>query len=518
MSVITTMREALASPDLLASALQSPSAGWYRALGRKPVDTWATWKAFLIASQGEPLNPEESAVFAKFAGGRTPPTEPIKEGVFVIGRRGGKDHAIAVLATYLATCVDYPMLANGERGVLLVIAPDVSQAQIQLGYIRGVFESTPLLSARVVGQTAETISLDNGIDVTVRSSSFRRLRGLTCIGIIASETAFWLNENSTNPDEEILRAVRPSLLTTGGPLIQISTPYSRRGELWKAFERHFGKDGSTLVVNAPSTAFNPTLPQAEIDRAYQEDPEAAAAEYGAQFRSDISAFIDRATVMRCVNTNVKEIGHRGGRYYAFVDPSGGRADSMTMGIAHAEGGRVVIDVLREAVPPFSPDDVVREFASTLKRYNVSGVVGDRYGAEWVTEAFRKVGVTYKNSDMSASDLFRELVPLLNTRTILLLENERAIGQLCALERRVGRSGNDSIGHPRGAHDDLAVSVAGCAWLAGTDASRRGTMRVFTLGPDGFAPLNDRGGRVSALDASKNGCIPHPKWVRENERH
>jgi hypothetical protein len=465
---------------------------------------------------GEALTLEESEVFAKFTGGRTPPTEPIKEGVFVIGRRGGKDHAIAVLATYLATCVDYPMLAKGERGTLLIIAPDTAQAGIQLGYIRGIFEVSPLLSARIVGQTAESLSLDNGIDITVRSSNFRRLRGLTCIGVVASEVAFWLSENSSNPDEEILRAVRPSLLTTGGPLVMISTPYSKTNELWRAFDRNFGKHGSTLVVNAPSTAFNPTLPQAEIDRACRDDPEAAAAEYGAQFRSDISAFIDRAAVMRCVNNNVHEIGNRGGRYYAFVDPSGGRADSMTMAIAHSEDGRVVIDVSREAVPPFSPDAVVAEFASTLKQYGLSNVTGDKYGAEWVTEAFRKVGVTYKNSDMSASELFKELVPLLNTRTILLLENERAIGQLCALERRVGRSGNDSIGHPRGGHDDLAVAIAGAAYLAGTNAARRGTLRVGSIGADGRIHWHDERGRVSAFDASKNGCIPSEAWLRENE--
>jgi hypothetical protein len=297
----------------------------------------------------------------------------------------------------------------------------------------------------------------------------------------------------------------------------ISTPYSKTNELWRAFDRNFGKDGSTLVVNAPSTAFNPTLPQAEIDRAYRDDPEAAAAEYGAQFRNDISAFIDRTAVARCVNQNVKEIGPHGGRYYAFVDPSGGRADSMTMAIAHSEDGRVVIDVLMERVPPFSPDDVVREFASTLKRYGVSSVTGDRYGAEWVTEAFRKVGVTYKNSDMSASELFKELVPLLNTRTISLLENEKAIGQLCALERRTGRSGNDSIDHPRGGHNDLAVAIAGSAWLAGTDASRRGGLRVGSIGADGRIYWHDEGrGRISAFDASKNGCIPSEAWLRENE--
>jgi hypothetical protein len=516
-----SMREALGSPDLLANALQPPHRSvWKRVLGQQPVDTWATWKIFLIAAMGEPLTGTETETFKRFTGDRNPPTEPIKEGVFVIGRRGGKDKAVSVLASYLAAFRSYPMLTAGERGTLLVIAPDQSQATIQLNYIKGVFESSPLLRQRVVSETADSIALDNNIDIVVRSSNFRRLRGLTSVGVVASESAFWLNENSTNPDSEILRAIRPSLLTTGGPLIQISTPYAKQGELWKSFERYFGKDGPTLVVNAPSAAFNPTLPQADIDLAYQQDAEAARAEFGGEFRSDISSYIDRAAVMACVNGNVKEIGPRGGQYYAFVDPSGGRADSMTMCIAHEERERVYIDVLREVVPPFSPDTAVAEFASILKRYGVREVTGDRYGAEWVTEAFRKVGVTYKNSDLSASELFKELVPLLNTRTILLLENGKAIGQLCALERRAGRNGNDSISHPRGGFDDLAVAIAGAAWLAGTNASRRGEVRVGVVDYyNGRITWLDQRGRGFALspDGGRNECIPSPAWLKANNK-
>jgi hypothetical protein len=45
---------------------------------------------------------------------------------------------------------------------------------------------------------------------------------------------------SQRPRPEILRAVRPTLLTTHGPLIAISSPYARRGELWTTFKRDYG--------------------------------------------------------------------------------------------------------------------------------------------------------------------------------------------------------------------------------------------------------------------------------------
>jgi hypothetical protein len=313
---------------------------------------------------------------------------------------------------------------------------------------------------------------------------------------------------------------RPSLLTTGGPLIQISTPYSKQGELWNAYSRHFGKDGSTLVVGGKSTDFNPTLPQKEIDRAHEADPEGAASEYGGQFRSDISAFISRDLVMRCVNHNVTEIGPRGARYLGYADSSGGSVDSFCFGITHEENDRIVVDVLREWRPPFSLDSVVPEIASLCKRYGISRIEGDKYAAQWVVEAFARVGITYKHAELTTSDLFHELIPVLNTRTVLLLDNQRAINQLCSLERRRGRSGKDAIGHPemKGAHDDLACVIAGAVYLAGTNATRRGTVSVSIVGPYGGPITPIGGGRIDVLAAGeRNECIPSAEWERKNSK-
>ena len=72
-----------------------------------------------------------------------------------------------------------------------------------------------LLAAR----TADTLTLSNGISLEVRSASFRRIRGVTCVAVLADECAFWMSDDSANPDVEILNAARPALATTQGPLI-----------------------------------------------------------------------------------------------------------------------------------------------------------------------------------------------------------------------------------------------------------------------------------------------------------
>jgi hypothetical protein len=156
--------------------------------------------------------------------------------------------------------------------------------------------------------------------------------------------------------------------------------------------------------------------------------------------------------------------------------------------------------LREVAPPFSPESVVEEFCETLRRYRVTTIVGDRYAGEWLREQFRKRGVTYTPSELTASDLFSELLPRLNTRTIALLDHPRAINQLAALERKVGR-GKDVIDHPRHGKNDVANVLAGAAWIAGDGSKRRGAFGCFVIQSDGsVTPFEDRGARVSALRA------------------
>jgi hypothetical protein len=81
-------------------------------------------------------------------------------------------------------------------------------------------------------------------------------------------------------------------------------------------------------------------------------------------------------------------------YSAFVDPSGGSADSFTMAISHREGERIFIDAIREIQPPFSPEAVINEFAALCRSYRVRKIVGDKYAGEFPRELFRKRDVQY----------------------------------------------------------------------------------------------------------------------------
>ncbi len=433
-------------------------------------DTWQAWQAFLAALFALPMDEDQLALYRHHTGRQEPPDEPFTEAALVCGRRGGKSRVLALIAVYLGTLRDYTeFLAPGEMATIAVIAADRKQARSIFRYILGMLEAVPSLKAMVAEEQAGAVTLHNRVVIEITTASLRATRGYTFAAVLADEIAFWrTDESSANPDTEILAAIRPGMTTIPGSMLLLaSSPYSKRGALFEAFRDCYGRDGADVLVWRGTTReMNPAVPQREIDRAYDKDPVSAAAEHGAEFRNDISGFVAREVVEAAVVPGRREVlPLPNTRYVAFVDPSGGSSDSMTLAIAHKVEDRAALDVVREIKPPFSPEGVVADFCELLKGYGIAKVTGDRYGGEWCREPFRKLGIDYSLSDQPKSDLYRDTLPLLNSGKVELLDLPRLVTQLCGLERRVARGGRDSIDHGPGAHDDVANAVAGVLLLA-----------------------------------------------------
>lgn len=427
--------------------------------------SWAAWRALLCAFYGLPLTPDERRTVLSITGRVKTPEQACRELWLVIGRRGGKSQAAALLAVFEAAFIDRrDRLAPGEVATVLVIAADRRQARTVVRYITGLLRSNPMLERLIVRATGEGIELANRTVIEVSAASFKSVRGYSIAAVIADELAFWRSDDSANPDREVIAALRPALATLDGKLVALSSPYARRGSLWDAHRRYFGKDdGAVLVAQAPSRTMNPSLPQHVVDDAMAEDAEAARAEYLAEFRSDLASFVDRAVVDGCVVPGRHELPFSSEiRYSAFVDPSGGSVDQMTLAIGHTEAKTVVVDAIRAVKPPFSPESVVKDFAELLATYRITKITGDRYGGEWPRERFSVHRVAYDPAAKPRSDLYRELLPLLNAGRIELPDHALLINQLCGLERRTARGGRDSIDHAPGQHDDVANAVAGLA--------------------------------------------------------
>jgi hypothetical protein len=430
----------------------------------KDPTTWVYWTVFLSALFGLPIDPAQMEMFRQCTGRSLTLVGAFNEAWLIVGRRGGKSIILALIAVFLAVFKSWSdRLVPGERGTVLVIAADKKQARVIFRYITALITETPLIAGLLDGEaTQDRIDLTNGITIEISTANFRSVRGYTLVAALCDEIAFWMGDDSANPDSEILAAIRPAMTTMlpDAMLLCASSPYAQRGALYDAFKKHYGRDEAPVLVwKAATWVMNPSVPQSVIDEAYERDPANAEAELGANFRSDIEAFVSRDAVQACVIKGRLEIPPmKAVRYVGFVDPSGGSADSMTLAIAHREGEHAVLDAVRERKPPFSPEQVTSEFAALLKTYGIKRVIGDKYAGLWPRERFEVHGIHYEPSAKPKSDLYSELLPLINGKRIELLDLPRAVNQICSLERRTARSGKDSIDAP--GHEDVANAIAG----------------------------------------------------------
>ena len=231
--------------------------------------SWAPWHTFLGAVFGLELDTDEIGRYRHCTGRRQAPTQPVREVWTIVGRRGGKSQVAALLTVFLALFRRYT-LARGERGVVMVLAADRRQARVVMRYIGGLIDAVPALAAKITRRTAEAIDFNNGISVEIHTSSFRSVRGYTVVAAILDEVAYWPTEESAAPDSEVVTALRPAMATVPGALlVAISSPYARRGELYRAHRDHFGTDGDDVLVwQADTRTMNPAIDPTIIERAY----------------------------------------------------------------------------------------------------------------------------------------------------------------------------------------------------------------------------------------------------------
>lgn len=481
--------------------------------------SWSVWDVVAKAAFGEALSGGELITFKRLTGLDVPPASPVKELWLLFGRRSGKDVRAASICAYLATigAARYGLtrrLVRGERGVVQLLAVDRNQSAVVMGYLQAMFMQ-PMLRKLVMSADKETIELRNGLAIEITTNDARRVRGRTVIAAVFDEVAHWRNENSVNPDHEVYGAVMPGMSTVDGAmLIAISSVHAKRGLLYDRFVECHGKPGLILVARAPTWLMNPTLKRADEDpngpiaQAYRRDSALAAAEYGSEFRADISGFVDRSILDAATDRGVYERPPQdGATYFGFCDPSGGAVsgDAFTLGIARFEPktNKAVLDCLREQRAPFDPAIVAGQMAKTLRVYGLDHVTGDRYASGFTISAFGAHGIDYRQSALTRSEIYLECLPGLMAGQIRLLDSERLIQQFTNLERKATATGRDLIDHPRGGNDDVCNSAAGALMLAlseGASTAARtsdpdGGVMKFAFGPTGFRLVAGRSSRT-----------------------
>src|SRR5262245_18518959 len=457
----------------IIEALQSPQMfGGLTAF--KQLKSWERWLIFLKATYGLPLlNAAEERVFCHHTGRSRykPPQGGFPEVVCIVGRQSGKSRIATTIACYEAIS---QRDVDGEVFCVLVSQDSRSAIRTLLSYSKATFQRIPAFQQAGESILTDSVTLTNGCVLAAYPCRPAAIRGLRAANIVLDELAHFRTSEGFPTDLEMIRSARPALSTTGGKLIILSSPYAASGALFDLHRSHYAKDDSqTLVWVASAPQMNPKLSADYLARMEQDDPEAFRSEVLGEFRTGLTTFLDPDSIQACVQSGVREIApvdkpHYGG----FCDASGGRHDRFVVAVSHREHDRAVLSAIRYWTPtpnrPLDPKAVTYEASEFLRKYRLRRVYGDRYAAEFLVSAFRQHGVEYVTLPpaMNKSALYHELLPAINSKGVMLLDNAELLRELRSLERHATSGGTrDRVDHRPGSRDDIANACAGALWLA-----------------------------------------------------
>lgn len=423
--------------------------------------TWEMWLVFLKSLYGLPLNAGELDAFKQCTGRSTynPPPGGFPEGVVIAGVQCGKSSIAGALMGSAAL--------TGEPGTVAVgVAQDHrGSMRVLLRYARAPFETLDIFRAEVTNRTADLLELQRGTTLAAYPCKPAALRGIKASIVVLDEPAHFVSTDGRPTDLEMWRVARGRVAMTGGKIVAISSPYFQSGLLFELYKKHYGNDGSPVLIwQASSKDMNPLLSEDYLQRMREDDPEAFESEVLGQFRAGLSTLFDPEALEACVERGIRERAPEANvRYVSFVDAaSGSGQDSFAIAVAHADGDQVILDCVRIWHPKFNPSVVIRECAELLKRYDLYETCGDRYAGGFTIEGFHQHQILYRHSDKDRSSIYLESLPSINAGRITLLDLPPLLRELRGLERRRGTGGRDKVDHRRGQHDDAAnVAMGAC---------------------------------------------------------
>jgi hypothetical protein len=148
------------------------------------------------------------------------------------------------------------------------------------------------------------------------------------------------------------------MLTVKDPLLLVlSTPYARKGELYKAHQEYFGKTVPDILVwNADTLSMHPGHKvERFVARKFEADAVVAASEYGqgghVTFRTDVESFVDPSAVQAVMVERRFELPPVEGTRYVRSPTRAGDHKTPGPWVSHTRDQTTpVLDCLRERVP------------------------------------------------------------------------------------------------------------------------------------------------------------------------
>ena len=187
---------------------------------------------FLKAVYGLPLSATEERLFCEHTGRSRyhPPDGGFPESAAIVGRQAGKDRIGSAIQSYEAISAEAQ--ADGTEVYSLSIAQDArSSLRTAFRYACAPFEAIPAFARFVEQKRSGAWTLRNQVVLASYPCLPSSIRGIRCCCAVCTEIAYYRNSENMPTDVEMLRALRPTLATTGGKLVLLSRPYAQSGAL-----------------------------------------------------------------------------------------------------------------------------------------------------------------------------------------------------------------------------------------------------------------------------------------------
>lgn len=462
------------------------------------------WLVFYAAVEGEPLDDEGIEIFRQCTGRDRYEPRAYQEATAICGRRSEKTSTAVKFALWKALSGRYEKrVRRGELLRVPIVCQDQRVAKDVLRTAKALLANSQYLRGEIDEEFVSELRLRNGLALTVYPCSVRAPRGLSVPLAVCDELAFWQIETGSNPDKEVLRALRPAMIqfASARRLLKISSPWMSAGVVYDEFSRRAERP-ELLVWQASTATMTPHIDPGELERERLADPVNYIREYLAEFTDDVKAFLSCSDIDAAVVASRREIppvlkdGYP--PYTATLDASGltGR-DKFTLAIGHRDilgpmtqdGSGLVVDALR-GWSRTHVAQVADECAALLKSYGLKTATCDQYGYTFLRELMGQRGIELRKLDFTARskpEIFLSFKARLAQGAIRLLDHPESLRELRLLGSKRMSGGSYRIAAPRGGHDDYATVLALLSFEAkrGGDGlvivSSGGVSRVF--GPD-----------------------------------
>ena len=135
-------------------------------------------------------------------------------------RQSGKSTMSAVIALHRA--LYHP------GSLVLCLAPALRQSQELFGKVAGFYRDLGR-PVPAQGERKLSLELENGSRIITLPGSEKTIRGF-------SGAALLIVDEAARVEDELYFAIRPMLAVSGGSLMMLSTPFSKRGAFYEAWE------------------------------------------------------------------------------------------------------------------------------------------------------------------------------------------------------------------------------------------------------------------------------------------